>query len=122
MVEVVAGVAGIGADHVIGVRTRMSDDGILQLGYAPCGNSDEPIMTYDEGKLCFIREQIFGLRGSQVHASSDEFRRRRRLKTELFRQLYPALNLIFVYNCFVKRPNNSIAIEEHYILSFGLID
>lgn len=59
--EIVAAEVGVAADHVVGVRTTRDGD---RLGYdlESCGGAPKNrVMTYDQGKRCWINRAIFGL-------------------------------------------------------------
>jgi len=58
--EVVAHEVGIAADHVIGIRTLPGADGRLGYALEPCGGAPpESVITYNQGKRCFINRVIF---------------------------------------------------------------
>lgn len=60
VVEVVAAEVGVAANHTIGVRTRVEADGRLGVHLEPCGDGPpESVITYDEGKRCFINRVVF---------------------------------------------------------------
>ncbi|MEW5854970.1 MAG: haloacid dehalogenase-like hydrolase [Myxococcota bacterium] len=59
LVEVVAAHVGVPPDHVIGVRMRVDGNGKLTATPEPCGAGTEPVITYDEGKRCWINKVIF---------------------------------------------------------------
>ncbi len=70
---------GIAADHVIGIRVLTDPEGRLTHRLADCGpegpDSDR-IMTYKEGKRCFIAQEIFGDRtAGAIESASDPARR-----------------------------------------------
>jgi phosphoglycolate phosphatase-like HAD superfamily hydrolase len=61
VVEVVSAEVGIAADRTIGIRTRLEADGRLGVHLESCGNGPpESVITYDEGKRCFINRVVFG--------------------------------------------------------------
>jgi phosphoglycolate phosphatase-like HAD superfamily hydrolase len=61
VVEVVSAEVGIAADHTIGIGTKLEADGRLGVHLEPCGDgAPESVITYDEGKRCFINRVIFG--------------------------------------------------------------
>jgi phosphoglycolate phosphatase-like HAD superfamily hydrolase len=58
--EVVAAQVGIAQDHVIGIRNVMAADGRLGSHLAPCGDApQDSVITFDQGKRCFINQVIF---------------------------------------------------------------
>ena len=58
--EVVAAEVGIAADHVVGVRNVIEPDGRLGYHLEPCGDAPaDSVMTFDQGKRCFINKVIF---------------------------------------------------------------
>jgi phosphoglycolate phosphatase-like HAD superfamily hydrolase len=58
--EVVAHEVGIDADHVIGVRNVTEPDDHLGYHLEPCGDAPpDAVMTFDQGKRCFINKVIF---------------------------------------------------------------
>jgi phosphoglycolate phosphatase-like HAD superfamily hydrolase len=58
--EVVAHEVGIGADHVIGIRTVPGADGRLGYALEPCGEMPaDSVITFNRGKRCFINRVIF---------------------------------------------------------------
>jgi phosphoserine phosphatase len=60
LAEVVAGEVGIDPSHVVGVRNIRRPDGHFDAALEPCGGlSGDEVMTYDEGKRCFINKVIF---------------------------------------------------------------
>lgn len=63
IVEVAAARMGIDASHVIGVRLLQSADGKYRSGLAGCGmfgDGEDGVMTYMDGKRCWINKVIFG--------------------------------------------------------------
>jgi phosphoserine phosphatase len=61
--EVVAGEVGIAEDHVIGVRSLLDADKRLTARVQGCGPSadgEDTIITFNEGKRCWINKVIFG--------------------------------------------------------------
>jgi phosphoserine phosphatase len=58
--EVVAREVGIRADHVIGVRNVVEPGGRLGYTLEPCGDGPpDGVMTFGQGKRCFINKVIF---------------------------------------------------------------
>jgi len=64
IVETFAERIGVDRAHVVGIRTLVDGDGRLTSELARCGPQTEgesaPIITYIDGKRCFIDEVIFG--------------------------------------------------------------
>ena len=63
VVQAFAEHVGIAHDHVIGIRTLVDEAGLLTHRLAGCGpvaDGDDGIMTYKEGKRCFIAQEVFG--------------------------------------------------------------
>lgn len=62
VVESFAGHAGIGRDRVIGVRPLLDDKKRVTYGVESCGpdSGDLPVITYRQGKRCWINKVIFG--------------------------------------------------------------
>ncbi|HEY8039269.1 MAG TPA: haloacid dehalogenase-like hydrolase [Polyangiaceae bacterium] len=74
--EVVAGEVGIAADHVVGVRTVLGADGRLGYGLEPCGEAPAgSVITFNQGKRCFINRVIFGQPAAAQLARADAARR-----------------------------------------------
>jgi hypothetical protein len=66
-VQAFADRVGVGHDRVIGIRALTAADGTLTADLAGCGpeaDGSNRIMTYKEGKRCFIARQIFGDRAA----------------------------------------------------------
>jgi phosphoglycolate phosphatase-like HAD superfamily hydrolase len=59
VVEVVSAQVGVAADHTIGIQTMVGADGRLGRQLEPCGESGETVITYHQGKRCFINKVIF---------------------------------------------------------------
>lgn len=62
IVEVAAARVGVDASHVIGVRLLQAPDGRYRYGLAGCGNvgdGEDGVMTYMDGKRCWINKVIF---------------------------------------------------------------
>ena len=58
--EVVAAEVGIAADHVVGIRNSVEADGRLGYHLEPCGDAPaDSVITFDQGKRCFINKVIF---------------------------------------------------------------
>lgn len=63
IVEAVAEEAGFSRAQVIGVRLEHEASGRATARFEPCGEGDveTPVMTWDEGKRCWINRVIFGV-------------------------------------------------------------
>jgi phosphoglycolate phosphatase-like HAD superfamily hydrolase len=56
---------GITADKVIGIRNQVGAAGTLTPHLVGCGGSDvDTVITYVEGKRCFINQEILGIPGA----------------------------------------------------------
>lgn len=67
MVEVWAQGAGIEADHVIGIRNTTTYGGRFTAHLQGCGSvrdGADTMITYIDGKRCWINKEIFGVRGA----------------------------------------------------------
>ncbi len=63
--EVWARGVGVGADHVIGIRNT-TRDGKLTTHLQGCGSvadGADTMITYVDGKRCWINKEVFGVRG-----------------------------------------------------------
>ena len=70
--EVVAAQVGIAADHVVGIRNTVEGDGRLGSHLAPCGDAPaDSVITFDQGKRCFINQVIFHVPPAAQLARSD---------------------------------------------------
>ncbi|THA80636.1 haloacid dehalogenase-like hydrolase [Streptomyces sp. A0592] len=66
VVEVWAEGVGIGADHVIGIRNTTTRGGAYTTRLQGCGSvrdGADTMITYIDGKRCWINQEIFGVRG-----------------------------------------------------------
>ncbi|GAA0291838.1 haloacid dehalogenase-like hydrolase [Streptomyces polychromogenes] len=66
VVEVWAQGAGVAADHVIGIRNT-TRDGKLTTHLQGCGtvpDGADSMITYVDGKRCWINKEVFGVRGA----------------------------------------------------------
>jgi haloacid dehalogenase-like hydrolase len=64
LVEVVGAEVGVDASHVVGVRALMSPNGKLDYRITGCGTEPDgadTVMTYKQGKRCWINRAIFHL-------------------------------------------------------------
>lgn len=65
LAEVVGNEVGIRADHVVGVRNVQGADGRLGYDLEDCGGAPRnTVMTFDQGKRCWINKAIFHLPAS----------------------------------------------------------
>jgi hypothetical protein len=56
----------VDADHVIGIRSVVDDDGELTYDLQGCGSvadGDNTTLTFVDGKRCFVNQEIFGVEG-----------------------------------------------------------
>lgn len=77
IVQTFAERVGIDRDHVVGIRTLQDAEGRLTAELAGCGpvaDGDNTLITYIEGKRCWIDRAIFGGAGT-LQPSPDEARR-----------------------------------------------
>lgn len=77
IVEAIAESAGLRADRVIGVRLARGAGGVLESALEACGETgadgDEgPVMTWLEGKRCWINRVIFELPPSRQRARQED--------------------------------------------------
>ncbi|MEU9720778.1 haloacid dehalogenase-like hydrolase [Streptomyces sp. NPDC047976] len=66
VVEVWARGVGIDAAHVIGIRNTTTRDGRLTAHLQGCGSvpdGADTMITYIDGKRCWINQEVFGVRG-----------------------------------------------------------
>ena len=57
----------VDADHVIGIRSLVGEDGKLTYDLRGCGSvadGDNAILTFVDGKRCFVNQEIFGVEGA----------------------------------------------------------
>ncbi len=69
VVQAFAERVGVGQDRVIGIRLLVDEAGQLTTHLAGCGPEpagSDRIMTYKEGKRCFIAQQVFGDRTAEA--------------------------------------------------------
>ncbi|MET3986295.1 haloacid dehalogenase-like hydrolase [Streptomyces sp. PvR034] len=67
VVEVWAKGVGVAADHVIGIRNTTSYDGRFTPHLQGCGSvrdGADTMITYVDGKRCWINKEVFGVRGA----------------------------------------------------------
>jgi hypothetical protein len=70
--EIVAHEVGIAPDHVVGVRTTLGPDGRLGYDLEGCGGAPKnAVMTFDQGKRCWINKAIFALPEASQLARAD---------------------------------------------------
>ncbi len=72
VVETFAARVGIAADHVIGVRAVVDGDGKLSADLQGCGGAPDganTMITYLEGKRCWMNQIIFGITGDAATAT-----------------------------------------------------
>ncbi|WKV74952.1 haloacid dehalogenase-like hydrolase [Streptomyces sp. PCS3-D2] len=66
VVEVWAAAVGIGADRVIGIRNTTTRGGAYTAHLQGCGSvadGADTMITYIDGKRCWINKEVFGVRG-----------------------------------------------------------
>ncbi|MFJ4188375.1 haloacid dehalogenase-like hydrolase [Kitasatospora sp. NPDC089509] len=67
---------GLTADEVIGIRNQVGASGELTPHLAGCGGADtDTVITYIEGKRCFINQEILGVSGAAAFAPAPAERR-----------------------------------------------
>jgi phosphoglycolate phosphatase-like HAD superfamily hydrolase len=67
LVEAFAARVGVAADHVVGVRAILDADGKATSHFQGCGDvadGDDTLITYLEGKRCWMNTAIFGVEGA----------------------------------------------------------
>ncbi|MFJ7209549.1 haloacid dehalogenase-like hydrolase [Streptomyces sp. NPDC098789] len=67
VVEVWATGVGVAADHVIGIRNTTAYDGTNTPHLQGCGSvrdGADTMITYVDGKRCWINKEVFGVRGA----------------------------------------------------------
>jgi phosphoglycolate phosphatase-like HAD superfamily hydrolase len=70
--EVVAHEVGIAPDHVVGIRSVPGADGRLGYALEPCGDAPPgSVITFNQGKRCFINRVIFHQPRSAQLAKAD---------------------------------------------------
>ncbi|MEU9803928.1 haloacid dehalogenase-like hydrolase [Streptomyces sp. NPDC051000] len=78
VVEVWAEGVGIDADHVIGIRNTTTRDGRHTAHLQGCGSvkdGADTMITYIDGKRCWINKEIFGIRGAAAEKVQPAARR-----------------------------------------------
>lgn len=68
IVETFAKKVGVEADHVIGVRSMLNKSGRITPYFAGCGtepNGNQSMITYKDGKRCWINQEIFKIAKSE---------------------------------------------------------
>ncbi|MFD6974182.1 haloacid dehalogenase-like hydrolase [Streptomyces sp. NPDC059949] len=78
VVEVWAEGVGIGADRVMGIRNTTTRGGKFTAHLQGCGSvrdGDDTMITYIDGKRCWINKEIFGVRGAAAEQVQPAARR-----------------------------------------------
>ncbi|MEU8778311.1 haloacid dehalogenase-like hydrolase [Streptomyces sp. NPDC048606] len=78
VVEVWADGVGIDADHVIGIRNTTTRDGRHTPHLLGCGtvrDGADTMITYIDGKRCWINQEVFGVRGAAAERIQPASRR-----------------------------------------------
>ncbi|MFD7261975.1 haloacid dehalogenase-like hydrolase [Streptomyces sp. NPDC059874] len=78
VVEVWAKGVGIDADHVIGIRNTTTRGGKFTAHLQGCGSvrdGADTMITYIDGKRCWINKEIFGVRGADAEEVQPAARR-----------------------------------------------
>ncbi|MFJ8012216.1 haloacid dehalogenase-like hydrolase [Streptomyces sp. NPDC096339] len=78
VVEVWAKGVGIDADHVIGIRNTTTRGGKLTSRLQGCGSvpdGADTMITYIDGKRCWINKEVFGVRGADAEKVQPPARR-----------------------------------------------
>ncbi|MCY0959458.1 haloacid dehalogenase-like hydrolase [Streptomyces sp. H27-H5] len=78
VVEVWARGVGIAADHVIGIRNTTTRDGRYTAHLQGCGSvkdGADTMITYIDGKRCWINKEVFGIRGAAAEKVQPAARR-----------------------------------------------
>ncbi|MYX10135.1 haloacid dehalogenase-like hydrolase [Streptomyces sp. SID8375] len=68
---------GLDRDHVIGIR-NLVDDGRLTTGVQGCGDvkaTHGEVLTYMDGKRCWINQEIYGVKGAKAWQQQDRAHR-----------------------------------------------
>lgn len=71
VVEAFAARVEVPAERVIGVRAVIDGAGVLTYGFQGCGSvgdGDDTLITYIEGKRCWMNQVIFGIEGPDAEA------------------------------------------------------
>ena len=77
VVDVWARGAGVDPDHAIGIRST-TDHGRITSHLKGCGSAkdgDDSVITYIDGKRCWINQEIFGVRGAAAEKVQPAARR-----------------------------------------------
>ncbi|MEV7613006.1 HAD family hydrolase [Streptomyces sp. NPDC089799] len=78
VVEVWAKGVGVDADHVIGIRNTTTRGGTFTPHFQGCGSvrdGADTMITYIDGKRCWINKEIFGVRGAAAEKVQPAARR-----------------------------------------------
>ncbi|MEU7555660.1 haloacid dehalogenase-like hydrolase [Streptomyces sp. NPDC044571] len=78
VVEVWAKGVGIGPDHVIGIRNTTTRGGRFTSHLQGCGSVEDgadTMITYIDGKRCWINQEVFGVRGAAAEKVQPPARR-----------------------------------------------
>lgn len=78
VVEVWAQGVGVKADHVIGIRNTTTRGGTLTAHLQGCGSvkdGADTMITYIDGKRCWINQEVFGVRGAAAEKVQPAARR-----------------------------------------------
>ncbi len=70
---------GVDADHVVGIRSVVGEAGKVPYALRGCGSvaeGDDAILTYVDGKRCFVNQVIFGVEGAAAADVQAEHSRR----------------------------------------------
>jgi hypothetical protein len=65
----------VDAEHVIGIRSVVGEDGKLTYDLRGCGSvadGDNTVLTFVDGKRCFVNQVIFGVEGEAAMAVQAE--------------------------------------------------
>lgn len=79
MVQTFAARLGIPQERVIGIRTLLDSNQRLTsqlVGCGPFGDAEERIITYRDGKRCFMNQEIFGIQGAAALKIQNDLRNR----------------------------------------------
>ncbi|MFG2904352.1 haloacid dehalogenase-like hydrolase [Kitasatospora sp. NPDC048286] len=75
VVQVWAEGLGFAADKVIGVRNK-TENGKLTAHLADCGGAEaDSVITYIDGKRCFVNQEILGIKGQAAFQEAPEAKR-----------------------------------------------
>ncbi|MEU8464976.1 haloacid dehalogenase-like hydrolase [Streptomyces sp. NPDC029003] len=78
VVEVWAQGVGVRADHVIGIRNTTAPGGAFTAHLQGCGSVEDgadTMITYVDGKRCWINKEVFGVRGAAAEKVQPAARR-----------------------------------------------